>query len=271
MKYTISEFSKLLGITADTLRFYEKYEIIKPVKNRNNNYRYFDDLDARNILMSRWYKSLGFSVQEVAQLIKEENFAHIAERIRLKQIELEEEIRWKTMLLQKVSGITENLNDIEKRLNQCTIKKLSGIYRIRQTDKNELVQDGRLTGKIEEWMKYMPHTFFSFRIYCKEILSGNNFFNYDWGLALYEEDIKDLNLEVDERIEYIEPKIYISSVITSSGDYITKESLQFMLDYIEGEQYTICGDVFGKIILTKKSKDARQSFLEVNIPVNGLR
>mgnify|MGYP001176798070 FL=1 len=268
MKYTISEFSKLLGITADTLRFYEKYEIIKPVKNRNNNYRYFDDLDARNILMSRWYKSLGFSVQEVAQLIKEENFAHIAERIRLKQIELEEEIRWKTMLLQKVSGITENLNDIEKRLNQCTIKKLSGIYRIRQTDKNELVQDGRLTGKIEEWMKYMPHTFFSFRIYCKEILSGNNFFNYDWGLALY---IKDLNLEVDERIEYIEPKIYISSVITSSGDYITKESLQFMLDYIEGEQYTICGDVFGKIILTKKSKDARQSFLEVNIPVNGLR
>ena len=174
------------------------------------------------------------------------------------------------MLLQKISGITEDLKDIEKRLNQCTIKNLSGIYRIRQTDKNELVKDGRLTEKIEEWMKYMPHTFFSFRIHCKEILSGNNFFDYDWGLALYEEDIKVLNLEVDERIEYIGPKNYISSVITSSGDYITKESLQFMLDYIEGEQYTISGDVFGKIILTEKSKDTRQSFLEVNIPVDGL-
>ncbi len=81
MKYTISEFAELLGITVDTLRLYEKYEIIKPFKDKKNNYRYFDDIDARNMLMSRWYRSLEIPIQEAALLIRQASFdIHFSQR-----------------------------------------------------------------------------------------------------------------------------------------------------------------------------------------------
>lgn len=40
--YTISDVAKLLGITAYTLRYYEKEEIIAPIRNANGE-RVYDD------------------------------------------------------------------------------------------------------------------------------------------------------------------------------------------------------------------------------------
>ncbi|WP_040950983.1 MerR family transcriptional regulator [Gorillibacterium massiliense] len=40
--YTISEIAKLLGITAHTLRYYEKEQIIAPIRNANGE-RAYDD------------------------------------------------------------------------------------------------------------------------------------------------------------------------------------------------------------------------------------
>ncbi len=267
MKYTIGEFAELLGVTADTLRLYEKYDIIKPMKNEINNYRYFDDFDARNMLMSRWYRSFNFPMHEVADLIQTGTFDSISEKINIRKEELEDEIRQKTLLLQKINLTSANLEKVEENLYQCSVKTLPGIYRIRQTDKNNLVKDDKLKEKAEEWMKYMPHTFFSFRINNRKVLSEDSSFDYNWGLALYEEEFHELALKADDMVEYIEPKKYISSVIISSEDYITRDKLEFMFDYVQLKKFCINGDIFGKIILTEKSKEIRQSYLEVNIPI----
>ncbi len=116
-------------------------------------------------------------------------------------------------------------------------------------------------------MKFLPYVFFSFRVKNKDVLSADASFDYNWGLALFEEDIRKLNLEVDENIEYIEPKSYISSVIASSDDYIMRGSLQFMFDYLRTNQYTMNGDIFGKIIVNEITGTKKQSYLEVNIPI----
>ncbi len=117
----------------DTLRLYEKYEIIKPIKNEKNNYRYFDDFDARNMLMSRWYRSLEIPIHETARLTRQASFEYITEKIKERQRILEGEIKKKTMLLSKMAEITVNFQEKGKNLNKCTLKKLPGIYRIRQT------------------------------------------------------------------------------------------------------------------------------------------
>ncbi|MBQ4266335.1 MAG: MerR family DNA-binding transcriptional regulator, partial [Clostridia bacterium] len=47
MHYTISEMSKLLGVTTHMLRYYEKIGIIRPVVNPENGYRYYSVVDTR--------------------------------------------------------------------------------------------------------------------------------------------------------------------------------------------------------------------------------
>lgn len=267
MKYTIREFAELLGVTVDTLRLYEKHGIINPTKDKKNSYRYFNDFDARNMLMSRWYRSLEFSMQEAACLTGKADPHSIIEKVQDRKSQLEEEIKRKTMLLQKLSEITLEYEDINNRLQKCSLKVLSGIYRIKQTEKNSLRKDSALTEIVEEWMKCLPFTYFSFHIDREEAISENNYFNYNWGLAVFEEDARWLQLKPDEGVEYIPSANCVSSLIISSSDYITKDSIFFMLEYIKEMGYEIDGDIFGKIVLTETSNTLRRTYIEVNIPI----
>ncbi len=180
---------------------------------------------------------------------------------------MEEEIKRKTMLLQKLSEITLEYEDINNRLQKCSLKVLPGIYRIKQTEKNSLRKDTALTEIVEEWMKCLPFTFFSFHIDREEAISENNYFNYNWGLAVFEEDARWLQLKPDEGVEYIPSANCVSSLIISSSDYITKDSIFFMLEYIKEMGYEIDGDIFGKIVLTETSNTLRRTYIEVNIPI----
>lgn len=268
MKYSIGEFASLLGVTVDTIRLYEKYGIITPIKDHKNNYRYFSDLDARSLLMSRWYRSIQIPLPEAAALTKEAPLERIIDHIKEAALQLEEEIKSKTLLLNKMKEINDDFDQMETLLNQCKIKELPGIYRLKQTNKNILLQDDHLHKIVNAWMEALPYTFYSFRIEKKALLSQGETFDYSWGLAISEEEVEHFDLEIDKNVEYIAPNTYLTSVIrTRQEDYLTRNSVQFMLDFIKRNSYTIKGDVIGKIILTEKTKDKNNSYLEVNIPI----
>ena len=43
--YTIGELAKILGITAETIRYYERKNIIQPLHNEESGYRYYTAWD----------------------------------------------------------------------------------------------------------------------------------------------------------------------------------------------------------------------------------
>jgi len=269
VKYCIGEFASILGVTADTLRLYEKHDIVRPTKDNNNNYRYFNDLDARDLLMSRWYRSMEIPLPEVALLMKESSLEHVMGMMQDTEQSLEEEIKKKTMLLKKMNEIRKELNEIESSLYTCKIKQLPGMYRLRQTDKNSLLNNDIVKSLVNTWMDLLPYAFYSFRIEDKGFFSSrDNNFDYSWGLTLPEAETQQLDMNMDEYVEYISPSTCISATIVSTeGKYITKKSLQFMIDYIEANHYTVSGDVVGKLLLTEKISGNNRSYLEVNIPI----
>ncbi|KPU45553.1 HTH-type transcriptional activator TipA [Oxobacter pfennigii] len=268
MKYSIGEFADILGVTVDTLRLYEKYGIIRPIKDNKNNYRYFDDLDARNLLQSRWYRSMQIPLQDVAAIIKNPSLDNILEKIEETQKNLQEEIRKSTLLLNEITEISHGFKEIEQSLNKCRIKNIPGMYRIRQTDRNMLLKDDFLRDIVSTWMNILPYTFYSFEIEKREFLSGDDCFRYNWGLAIYEDKIHNFDVPINENVEYISPKICVSSVIFSSeGEYIMRDELDFMTDFINKNNYSIEGNIVGRIVITEKINGKDRSYLEVNIPI----
>ncbi|MTI49136.1 MerR family transcriptional regulator [Sporosalibacterium faouarense] len=268
MKYTIGEFADMLGVTVDTLRLYEKHDIIKPIRDNRNNYRYFNDLDARDLLMSRWYRSIEIPLQEAAILTKDSSIDSIIEKIEETQLNLEEEIKRKSMLLNKITEINDSLRAIENKLNKCEKRKLPGIYRIKQTSKNTLLKDDHLRSIVDTWMNILPFSFYSCKIEYQEFLSNKDSFGYSWGLAIFEDCINDFEIKTDSNVEYIESKTYIYSVICNSQeDYITRKSLQHIVDYIEKNGYSIAGDIIGKIIVNEKFNNESKGYLEIYIPI----
>lgn len=268
MRYSIGEFAQILGVTADTLRLYEKLGIISPIKDSKNNYRYFNDLDARNLLLSRWYRSMEIPLQEVAILTKNASLNDIAHKINEMQVNLEDEIKKSTMLLNKIKEIKDEIIGIEVSLNRCKKKRMPGIYRLKQTNQNTLIDDDFLRSMSNTWMNILPYSFYSFRIERKELLSGEDFFEYSWGLAIFEDEIQNFDLEINENVEYLTPKTYITSVIAHPYDEnIMRDSLEFMLDHIKEHNYSITGDIIGRILLKEKINGINITYLEVNIPI----
>jgi DNA-binding transcriptional MerR regulator len=72
-KYSIGEVSSQLGLSRDTIRFYEKKGIIQPEKGENG-YRSYTHEDTRKLLDVIFYRKLNFSLEDINRILHESSF-----------------------------------------------------------------------------------------------------------------------------------------------------------------------------------------------------
>lgn len=68
----INELSKKTGMTAHTIRFYEKSGLIKGERNdavKSNNYFHYNEETVEKLEFIRDAKSVGFKISEISQII----------------------------------------------------------------------------------------------------------------------------------------------------------------------------------------------------------
>ena len=75
----IGELAKQSGLTAHTLRYYEKLGLIEPLKSQQNNYRDYSDDDLHTAHFIKRCKDSGFSLDDTAALlsIKDAKSEHV--------------------------------------------------------------------------------------------------------------------------------------------------------------------------------------------------
>jgi MerR family transcriptional regulator, copper efflux regulator len=68
----INELSKISGVSAHTIRYYEKYGLIKGTRNESitsNNYFHYSDDDAYKLNLIKEAKSIGFTLNEIKEIL----------------------------------------------------------------------------------------------------------------------------------------------------------------------------------------------------------
>ena len=65
----IGEASRLSGLPAKTIRYYEDTGLIAPPARAENGYRHYSEADVHKLRFVRHSRGLGFSVDECAQLL----------------------------------------------------------------------------------------------------------------------------------------------------------------------------------------------------------
>lgn len=81
MRCTQKDIREKLGITRDTLRFYEQKGIIEPEIDPTNGYRYYDDWQVNLLWDCKHYQAMGFSLAEVLEILKTDSAGQLRERI----------------------------------------------------------------------------------------------------------------------------------------------------------------------------------------------
>ena len=89
--YSIGQVSKLCNVSRKALRFYDEIGIISPYKISSNNYRYYSRSSLIDLTILKYYKQMGFKLEEMRELINSEEYRPIERGFLSKINELQEE------------------------------------------------------------------------------------------------------------------------------------------------------------------------------------
>lgn len=94
----IGELSKKSGVSRDTIRYYEKMGLLKPVATRANNYKEYPDNAADILKLVKVGKNLGFKLTETIEFLsfweknETEDNERLTEMVRNKIAEIDRKI-----------------------------------------------------------------------------------------------------------------------------------------------------------------------------------
>ncbi|QTD40455.1 MerR family transcriptional regulator [Sporosarcina sp. Te-1] len=122
--YTIGQVAKFLGVSRDTLKFYEEKELVKPKQNMENGYRSYDRFDIYDIATVNFYREMDIEIKKIQQLRKSKSVEGIKSLLEEKEQEVAEEIEYKKLMLKKLQMIKEDCEKIEQFSGTYTIREM---------------------------------------------------------------------------------------------------------------------------------------------------
>ena len=111
----IGDLAKKTRVSIDTIRYYEREKLIKPVFIRDSGYREFDKNSVETICFVIRAKDLGFSLKEIRGLLKLKNNPNTkcGEVNTLVEKKLAD-------VTAKISSLKVMKKDLNRLLNECT-------------------------------------------------------------------------------------------------------------------------------------------------------
>ncbi len=91
--YSIGDISKLLGLTPESLRHYERLGLIKPTSIGENGYRFYDMQTYTHLYFIKKYRSLGFSLPEIKEIFDKDTDEQKIARFGTQRSKLLEQLR----------------------------------------------------------------------------------------------------------------------------------------------------------------------------------
>lgn len=106
----ISELSAKTGLSAHTLRFYEKHGLISASDRSEAGYRYYNDGDVRRAEFVKTARNIGFSLDDISQLlsIRVDKSSHSCQEVT-------------DITRHKLDEVNAKINELQSMQNTLTI------------------------------------------------------------------------------------------------------------------------------------------------------
>lgn len=270
---TIGEVAKLSNISIQTLRFYDRIDLFKPIKiDPKNQYRYYQNTQLYYLDIIKSLKYLGLSLEEVKSVLTlspEELVDYLADQENRIEDEFKRLIETKEVLKRKKEQIQSFVVESDK-MHVC-VKEMPAQKIVKIRTSNISVNDipNKEYGLISKVLEDMGSVFdtlyggaFALRKY--ESLEDINY-DYLFTYAVTDKEIE-INLE-DVEISTIPAGQYLSITFASIDDAY-QISYQQLMDYIDQHQMKIepiVYDVWMPINFTASNEDEFLIELKIRI------
>ena len=262
-EYQIGDIAKIVGLSCDTLRFYEKKGIIK-TKKKSNGYRCYSEEDLYRLMYIVYHRKMNSSLEEIDERLgKDVADGSMRDQVRQRLEEEKEELRRHIQAIARLRLVSKDLDSIEKSAKGFSLRPFPRGYVVGRFGCQE--------DSVREW----------FRISAGE--SGldmtyfYNLFSYSKEEGLVQ---KETQMIVYERVEEClkagrenfigqtaETRPCIYYVIRSEGVCPDRELVERMMEWGCGQGMNPVGVVYVNAAMTVFIGEKLNHYLEIYIPV----
>lgn len=122
--YKIGEAANILGVSADTIRYYEKMGIVYSKKDPANGYRYFTAGDIYMLLDVLFYRSMDIPVEEVRNIMNTYQHRQVKGLLEEKEKRVQEKIREQQALLTRIRATLKDYRIMDESLNVFRVQPM---------------------------------------------------------------------------------------------------------------------------------------------------
>lgn len=236
------ELSKIFEIDRTSLNHYVKIGLLNPDVQDNQYYQYsFEDVIALSYI--RYYRGLGFSMNQIKCLIQEADHKMKVETFDERLNAINDEIRFLKMKSRFLEHLKNSVQFFDHYRNCPVFATTEGYYFIRKED----IQDPILM----DLYKMIPSNEFE-AVFDDEYNVSIQSINSSQGLALKEEWIQEFEISVPEKAIYYPPetKCIVSwNVDTKHIDEQVKTGLMQVIDMCRNNGYETGNMFIGYVLI----------------------
>jgi len=122
--YTVGQVADFLGVSRDTLKYYEEKELVNPVYDERNGYRKYTRFDIHDVITTNFYRELDFSIKKIQGIRKSKNVNDLKQALKEKETQILEEMEYKKLLLKQIKEVQEDCENIKEQLGTFSIKEM---------------------------------------------------------------------------------------------------------------------------------------------------
>lgn len=122
--YTIGQVAKFLGVSRDTLKYYEEKGLVKPEHDAHNGYRKYNEYDIQDVITTNFYREIDIEIKKIQEIRQNMSVVDLESILEEKEEQIVEELEYKSLLLKKIRSVKEACNKINNHLGKYTIKEM---------------------------------------------------------------------------------------------------------------------------------------------------
>lgn len=268
--FKISEFSRLSKVSLKTLRYYDRIGMLKPTKiDKETGYRYYSAEQLFEINRILIYKELGFTLQQITQLLHEEiSSEQIQGMFRLKESEIQQLL---DIEQSKLAGIKERMQLIERE--GCVEKEQEIV--IKPVECQQIVSF-KSHGSVED----IPGLFYTLDQLLKKhnrtLITGpktvlwreSNEKDGDFELEVgYTLNREIYSLPEELHIRSLSEESMMATLLFRSNSTFSSTACVDLASWFEKNGYRIKEEQPGREVYLPLSKDCDGTLIEIQIPI----
>lgn len=247
--YKIGEIAKMLGISSETIRNYEKKGLIDPYKEEETNYRYYDIVQINHLLNLQKYQKYGYSLHEIGKIMNDCTMHELEMSLEAKEQDLLNEAFYMNLKLNSIHTMITCMLQAQNAKQGFILGQRPALYRMNYQQNYELIIDEQVQSELVKWLKYADLPFMSGTIRPGDIENGKR--HFEFGFCLDKKTAEFLGVKENNIVKYYEscPAIIFYYEATPYNDIA--DTSKRIVEYAREHNLRISGESISRVIFAK--------------------